>query len=128
MPRTSDRPKTAAEMLAEWRAAGRDTVAARAAASVAALALKAAAAAEEAATEVEAAAEAAVEAVERARAAASRARAAAGQAAEASSLALASARGDKVRANHDVEEADLAESEARDAFHQVEGAAFAKDD
>jgi hypothetical protein len=128
VPSNPDRPKTAAELLAAWRAAGRDSVAARAAAGVAELALKAAAAAEEAATEVEAAAEAAVEAVQRARAAATRARAAALQAAEASSLALESARGDKVRANHDVEEADVAESGARDAFHEAEGEAFAKGD
>ena len=58
----------------------------------------------------------------------SRARAAALQAAEASSLALESARGDKARANHDVEEADVAESDARDAFHRAEGEAFAKGD
>ena len=39
-------PKSTAELLADWRAAGRDTVAARAAAHVANLALEAATAAE----------------------------------------------------------------------------------
>jgi hypothetical protein len=128
VPRNPDSPKTAAEMLAEWRAAGRDAVAARAAARVAELALKAAAAAEEAATEVEAAAQAAVESVERARSAATRAGVAALQAAEAASLALESAGGEKVRANHDVDVAEQAESEARDAFHHAEGEAFGKGD
>ena len=57
----------AAELLAAWRAAGREAIAAHGAARVAELALTAAAAAEEAATEVEAAADAAVGAVERAK-------------------------------------------------------------
>ena len=57
---------TAAELLADWRSAGRDTAAAHAAEKVAELALVAAAHAEEAANEVEVAAAAALEAVERA--------------------------------------------------------------
>ena len=87
----------AGELLADWRAAERDTLAARDAAHIAALALAAAEAAEEAATEVEAAAEAAAEAVERARSAATRARRAAAEAAEAAKTALTSAQGDQVR-------------------------------
>jgi hypothetical protein len=105
--------KSTADLLAEWRAAGRDTVAARAAANVAAAALEAAAAAEEAASQVEAAAKAALESVERARAAAERARLAAAQ-------ALETAKGDKVKANHHVVVAEQAESDARDAFHEAE--------
>ena len=116
--------ESAAELLADWRSAGRDTVAARAAATIATLALAAATAAEEAAEEVEAAAGAAQEAVERAKAAALRARAAASQAAEAARLALATAGGDKEKANHDVEAAEQAEGEARDRFHDAENRGF----
>ena len=119
--------KSTAELLADWRAAGRDTVAARAAAHVAALALGAAAAADEAATEVEVAAQAALESVEKARYAASKARQAANQASEAAQLILEGAKGDKVRANHDVEVAESAETDARDAFHRGENEARGKD-
>ena len=82
---------SAADLLANWRSAERDTVAAGLSSQVAVLALAAATAAEEAAAEVEAAASAAVEAVERARAAADRARKAASRAAEAAQLAFAAA-------------------------------------
>ena len=119
----TDQPKhasSAAELLAEWRAAERDMVAAQGAARIAELALTASALAEEAANEVEAASAAALEAVERAREAASRDRAAATQAAEAAQLALATAEGDKVRANHDVDVAEQAETEARDRYHVAE--------
>src|SRR4029077_8060635 len=68
---------TAADLLASWRSAGRDTAAAQAAEKVAELALVAAAHAEEAADEVAIAAVAALEAVDRAQIAANRARAAA---------------------------------------------------
>jgi hypothetical protein len=123
----SEQPKeSAAELLAEWRAAGRDTVAAHAAAKVAELALEAATAAEEAANEVEAAAKIAHEAIEKARSAAGRAREAAAHAAEAAHLAIGSAVEDKAHANHDVEVAEQAETEARDAFHRGENAAFDK--
>ena len=124
MPIKPDAQSTAAELLGAWRAAGRDTVAAQAAARIAELALSASAAAEEAAGEVEAAAKAALESVEKARSAASKAKAAAARAAEAADLALASAAGDKVRANHDVEVAEEAETKARDAFHAKEDVAF----
>jgi hypothetical protein len=112
--------KSTQNLLADWRAAGRDTVAARAAARVAGLALEAATAAEEAANEVEAAARGALDAVDKARSAALRAKAAAGQAAEAAQFLLEGAKGDKVRANHDVQVAEAAEGFARDAFHEVE--------
>jgi hypothetical protein len=106
--------KTAAQLLADWRAASRDTVAAVGAARVAEMALVAAASAEEAAQE---AANAAVEAVERPRSATSRARTAAAEAAKAATVALETAEGDKVRAHIDVEAAEEAESDARDRFH-----------
>ena len=115
---------TAAEFLAKWRAAERDTAAAHGAAEVARLALTAAASAEEAATEVEAAASAALEAVNRAREAANRARSAALQAAEAAHLALSTAAGDKAQANHNVEIAEQAETDARDRFHVAEDQAL----
>ena len=115
-----DRTRSTAELLAEWRAAGRDTVAARAASRVAKLALEAAIAAEHAATEVQAAAQTALESVDRARAAALKAREAARETAEAAATVLAAAEGDKVRADRDVELTELAESVARDAFHVAE--------
>ena len=112
--------ETDAELLSEWRAAGRDRIAAGSAAKIAGLALQAATAAEEAATEVEAAANAAAEAVERARGAALQARKAAGQASEAAQLALAAAEGDKVRSTHDLEKAENAEQVAADRFHEAQ--------
>jgi hypothetical protein len=122
------RHETAAELLAGWRAAERDTIAATSTSKVAALALEAATAAEEAAEEVEAAASAASEAVERARSAAVRARKAAAQAAEAAHMALATAEGDKVRANHELEKAEEAETAARDRFHEAQTHDFESDE
>ena len=118
MPDDAKKEKTAAELLADWRAASRDTAAAVGAARVAEMALAAAASAEEAAQEVEAAANAAVEAVERARSAAGRARTAAAEAANAAILAMETAKGDTARAGHEVEVAEKAESGARDRFHE----------
>ena len=118
--------ESAAELLADWRSAARDSVAARSAASVAKLALEAAAAAEEAASEVETAANAALEAVERARAAAGRARAAALRAGEAAQTAFATAEGDAARATQTIEESERAEIEARDRFHDAEQQGFPK--
>lgn len=116
----ADAARSTAELLAEWRAAGRDSVAARAAAHVAAMALEAAVAAEDAANEVEAAARTALDSVEKARSAVGKARQAATRAADAAALLLAEAQGDKVRANHDVEVTERAESDARDAYHEAE--------
>ena len=124
----ADKFKTAAELLAEWRAAERDTVAAGSASRVAAMALEAAAAAEEAADEVGAAASAALEAVERATAAADRAKKAALHAAGAAHLALTAAEGDTAQAKQDLEEARHAEDEARDRFHEGEVRGFRKGD
>jgi hypothetical protein len=72
---------SAAELLGDWRAAERDTVAARTAASVAALAVAAASAAEEAALEADSAARAAMDAATRAKGAAEHAKRAAAHAA-----------------------------------------------
>lgn len=114
-----DQPKihsTAAELLADWRSAGRDTVAAHAAEKVAEMALVAAVHAEEAANEVEVAVGAAMEAVGRAQSAASRARVAALQAAEAAHSTLTTAEGDRARAGQDVQEAEAAEAEAQERY------------
>ena len=54
MAQDEKKPKTAADLLADWRAAERDTVAAGSASKVATLALEASTAAEEDAAEVEA--------------------------------------------------------------------------
>ncbi len=116
-----------AEALAEWRAAGRDTVAARAAARIAGLALDAARAAEEAANETETAVKAAAAAVDKALQAATSARKAALSAAEAARILLAGAEGDKLRANHEAEASEQAEATARDHFHDVEDRAINKD-
>jgi hypothetical protein len=117
---------SAADLLGDWRAAERDTAAAKSAASVADLALQAASEAGEAALETEAAVKAALEAVERAKIAADRAKRAAAQAAEAALLLTTTAEGDKTRANHAVVDAESAEEVARDRFHEAEGQGFPK--
>lgn len=117
---------SAADLLGDWRAAERDTVAAKSAASVAALSLEAASAAGEAAHEAELAVKAALDAAERAKIAAERAKSAASQAAEAAQLLATSAEGDKARANHAVVDAESAETVARDRFHEAEEKGFPK--
>lgn len=126
MSEEREEKRTAAELLAEWRAAGRDVVAARSAAKVAELALVAAVEAEKAATEVEQAAKAALQAVDRALAAAARATAAAGEAAVAAHSTLEDAGGDKLDANHHVGVAEEAEREAEKSFHDAEAKGFPK--
>ena len=115
---------SAAELLGDWRAAKRDTVAAGVAATVADLAMKAASAATEAATEAQSAVAAAVDAAERAKVAATRANKAATLASEAATILAVTAEGDKVRANHAVELAVQAEDAARDRFHDAENEGF----
>lgn len=115
---------SAADLLGDWRAAERDSVAARSAASVAELALAAAQAAEEAANETEEAAKLAIEAASRARVAVDFARRAAAHAAEAAQFSLSGAEGDAVRADEEVKRAERAETEARDAFHDAEEKQF----
>jgi hypothetical protein len=116
-------PKIASELLADWRAAGRDTAAAMAASEVASLTLEAAKAADDAASETEAAATAAASAVELALKAAASAKRAAQYAANAAHVLIASAEGDKVRASHQLEEAKKAEEKTRLEFHdsQLQG-------
>lgn len=118
---------SAAELLADWRSAGRDTVAAKSAAAVAALAVAAAAAAEEAAEETEAAARAAMEAAILAKSAAERAKQAARHAAEAALLFSVTTEGDRARADQAVTEAEHAEQGARDRFHVAQEEGFPKD-
>ena len=115
------------DMLSDWRAAERDTVASHTASKVAQLALAAATAAEAAALEVDTAATAAVEALERARSAATQARKAATQAAEAAQLAFATAEGAVVRADAVEERAHVAEDAARERYQQTETKRFPKD-
>lgn len=126
MAEQPDKDESASELLADWRSAERDTVAAQTASRIATLALAAAEAAEEAANAVEVAASSAAEAVETARTAASRARKAAAEAAEAAQLAFASAEGDEARAGVDVQKAEARETAARDAFHKAEDQGFPK--
>jgi hypothetical protein len=124
MAEESKKHGSAAELLADWRSAGRDAVAAHAAEKVAELALIAAAHAEEAANEVEVAAAAALEAVERAQSAANRAKAAALQAGEAAHLALTTAEGDRARATQDVQEAEEAEADAHERYRGASAKGF----
>jgi hypothetical protein len=117
---------SASELLADWRSAERDSVAAHEAASVAARAVAAAAAAEQAAVEAEAAAREATDAAVRAKEAAERAKTAASQAAEAAQIAAATTEDDQARADRTVLDADHAEAEARDRFHEAQGEGFPK--
>src|SRR5689334_9972789 len=126
MPERDEPHKSAAELLAEWRAAGRDAVAAKAAARGGTLALTAAEAALQAANEVETAAGAALQAVDLARAAATRAKTAAGEAAATAADALAEAQGDKADANRHVELAEAAEKLAGEAYHEADRQGFPK--
>jgi hypothetical protein len=124
---TDQQLHNAAELLANWRAAGRDTAAAKTASEVASLALEAAKAADEAAAETEAAASAAASAVDQALKAAASAKRAAEHAAKAAHILLASAEGDKVRANHDLDAAQEAEAQTRKEFHDSELQGFPRD-
>lgn len=124
MKKVPDVLHSAAELLADWRGAKRDTVAATMAAKVATQALDAAKAADAAASETEEAAKAAAVAVEKALLAASSAKKAAAHAARAAQILFASAEGDKVRANHDIEDAQEAEAAASKRFHNAEEQGF----
>ena len=121
MTRGRDEKKdgSAAELLADWRGAERDTAAAKVAATVANLAARSAIATEEAALATEDAALAALDAATRAKSAADRARKAASQAAEAAQILNATAEGDQVRAGLVLTDAELAEKEARDRFYDA---------
>lgn len=127
MDKDPDVPHSAAELLAQWRGAKRDSAAATTAAEVATLALEAAQAADEAASETEVAALAAAGAVKQALLAASSAKRAVAHAARAAQILLAFAEGDKARAKHDVEEAQDAEEAAGKRFHTAEQRGFPRD-
>jgi hypothetical protein len=128
MPTSRDKEHgSASELLADWRSAERDSLAAHEAASVAARAVTAAAAAEEAAVEAESAAREATDAAARAKEAAERAKTAASQAAEAAQVAATTTEEDQARADQTVVAADHAEADARDRFHKAQEGGFPKD-
>jgi hypothetical protein len=118
---------SASELLADWRSAERDSVAAHEAASVAARAVTSAAAAEAAAVEAETAAREARDAAVRAKEAADRAKTAATQASDAAQLAATRTEDEQAVADQTVVAADDAESEARDRFHAAQKDGFPKD-
>ena len=118
---------SASELLADWRSAERDSVAAHEAALVAARAVTSAAAAEEAAVEAESAAREARDAAVRAKEAADRAKTLATQASEAAQLAAVRTEDEQSQADQTVVAADDAESEARDRFHSAQKNGFPKD-
>ncbi len=117
---------SAAELLADWRSAERDLVAAHDAASVAARAVAAATAAEESALEAEVAAREATDAAARAKEAAERAKLAASSAAEAAQTAATTTEEDQARADRMVLASEQAELDARDRFHEAEKKGFPK--
>ena len=122
--RAGSRHGRAAELLSTWRAAERDTAGARLAESVAAAAVEAAVEAESAAAKAESAAAAAIEAADQAKAAAVLARDAARRAAEGAATAETRAEDDEARAGQKVADAEQAERDARDRFHEAESRGF----
>jgi hypothetical protein len=114
----------AAELLSEWRAAERDPAGARLVESVASAAAEAAVEAESAAAKAESAAAAAMEAAAQAKDAAVLARDAARRAAEGAAMAETRAEGDEVRAGQNVADAEQAESDVRDRFHEAQRRGF----
>ena len=112
---------SAARLLGDWRAAERDTVAARESAEVATLAATAAQTAERAATETAESARLALEA-------ATRAERAARETADAARIVASSTAADKVAADEGVTLAVADEADARDRFHEAQEAGFPKAD
>ena len=117
----------AAELLSQWRSAERDTAAARAAESIAALAVEAAEIAETAAAQAEKAADVAMQAAIGAKDAAALARQAASEAAKGALSAGMQAAGEEARASQDVSTAEDAEGLARDRFQEAQSRGFQKD-
>jgi hypothetical protein len=115
--KNKDEADRASDLRGDWRAAQRDTVAAKAASSVAALALSAAAGAEDAAQETNLAAGAATDAATRAKLAAEHAKKTAGQAVESALLTAIAAEGDQARADQATSLAEAAETKARKHFY-----------
>jgi hypothetical protein len=114
-----DAGESVSELLAGWRGAQRDSIAARNAAEVARRAMKAAVEADEAATEAQEAAHLAVMAADKATEAARKAKRAAIQVLEDGRLLLASAQGDVARAEIEVRDADAAEKRAHRRFNEA---------
>ena len=114
------KPDSLGELMADWRAAGRDVKAAEAAATVADQALESARAAEDAAR-------AAAKSSERALAAAQSARKAANQAAEAARIFMATAESDEARARKELDRAGLREIESGQRFRDAQDEKFQKD-
>jgi hypothetical protein len=114
----------AQNLLADWRAAERESESARTAVEVAGLAVETADAAKAAAAESEAAVTAAGEAVERAKDASDLAREAANHATKAAGMIYVEATRAEERAVETVEEADTDRSRAADAFREAQARGF----
>jgi hypothetical protein len=114
----------AADLLSQWRSAERDTAAARAAESIAAMAVEAAEIAETAAAKAEKAAEVAMQPAIQAKDAAALARQAASDAAQGALNAGVQAAGEEERASRDVSTAEDAEGRARDRFQEAQSRGF----
>lgn len=129
VPTVEANPKAgmAEELLAEWRAAERESEGARAAAGAAGLAVETADTAKAAAAESEAAVMAAAEAVERAKQASDLARSAAAQASKAAQMIHAQATNAEEQAVETVEEADADRSRAAQAFRDAQARGFRPD-
>jgi hypothetical protein len=110
---------SAAELLGDWRAAGRDLSAAQKTASVAALAADTADIAKVAATETDEAARMSTEAAQRAEKSARRT-------AEAAELTARLARGESVDADDALERSSTAEEEAGERFRDAQAKGFPK--
>jgi hypothetical protein len=108
---------SAAKLLSDWRAAERDSVAARASADVAGLASDAAERAARSALETAEAAKLALEA-------ATRAERAARETAEAARLLATTSAEDRDAAGVEVTRTAAVEAAARDAFHEAQDAGF----
>src|SRR5215217_903763 len=121
---TKPKPGMAQDLLADWRAAERESDGARTAVEVAGLAVETADAAKAAAAQSEAAVTAAGEAVERAKEASDLARTAATHATKAAQLIHAEAAAAEERAVETVDEADAGRSRAANAFRDAQARGF----
>lgn len=118
------KPRMAEELLADWRAAERESEGARTAEGVAGLAVETADAAKAAAAESEAAVTSAAAAVEHAKVASDLARTAAAQASKAAQMIHAEATDAEERAAETVEEAEADRSRAAQAFREAQARGF----
>jgi hypothetical protein len=118
---------TAADLLAEWRAAERLGDTARSAAESAGLAVESADAAKLAASSAQDAVLGAAQAVDRAKEASDLASVAAAQASQAAQQVYADARHDVQRTGEALREADAIEADAAEAFREGQRQGFGKD-